>query len=362
MEQTISLPDSEAVKIAGDPGECARAASLVYVSDRDPGYKRLKRGSSFIYVSHDGKKIRDPQIIGRIRSIVIPPAWDDVWICRLENGHIQATGYDLKRRKQYRYHHKWNSMRNLTKFSRLLHFGEKLPQLRLQMESDLAGNVLNRNKVIATVLGLMERTYIRVGNQEYEKLYKSYGLTTLKDRHVKIEGSNLRFSFTGKKGIRHDVSLTHRRLARIVKQCRDIPGRELFQYYDDKGEPHVLDSGHVNEYIQEVTGEEFTAKDFRTWAGTLHALQAFKQLGEAFTDSECRKKIIIAFDLVSKKLGNTRTVCKKYYVHPAVVNLYERRELKGYLRALDRIEATAGSTGWTPEEEILLKILRRNAS
>ncbi|MDQ3047370.1 MAG: DNA topoisomerase IB, partial [Bacteroidota bacterium] len=310
-----------------------------------------------IYLSQ-GKRILDKNIIDRIRKIVIPPAWENVWICNFDNGHIQATGVDKRKRKQYKYHSLWNEIRNHTKFSRLLSFGEKLPILRLQIEQDLSKRTLCFKKVLATVISVMERTYIRIGNNEYEKIYGSYGLTTLKDQHVKISGDSVKFSFKGKKGIVHKINLQNRKLARIIKQCREIPGKELFQYYDEDGVSHTIDSGMVNRYIQEITGEAFTAKDFRTWAGTLNALRAFQQLGESSSVNERKKKLLEALDFVSEKLGNTRTVCKKYYVHPLIINLYEGQSLSAYMKQLDRIEKDDNLTGWTSDEKVLLKILR----
>lgn len=300
-------------------------------------------------------------MIQRIKKLVIPPAWENVWICEKENGHIQATGHDIRKRKQYRYHSNWNELRNQTKFSKLLLFGEKLPLLRLQLEKDLSQKELTLEKILATAISLMERTYIRIGNSEYEKTNGSYGLTPLKDQHVKIDGTTMQFSFKGKKGITHKISLTNSKLARIIKQSRDIPGKELFQYYDENGNTHAIDSGMVNKYIQETTGEEFTAKDFRTWAGTLNALEAFKKAGIGENTTDTKKKLIDALDYVSKKLGNTRTVCKKYYIHPMIIELFEKQSLNKYLDELDEIEKNDNLTGWTRNEVILLKILRSNA-
>lgn len=340
-----------------EPERSAKAAHLLYVTDTAPGIQRLKKGKKFTYLFR-GQKVTDKKVLERIRGIVIPPAWTRVWICTEPNGHIQATGFDIKNRKQYRYHPLWNDMRTHTKFNRLLSFGEKLPQLRLQLEKDLARKELGEEKVLATVIGLMERTYIRIGNSEYEKANGSYGLTTLKDRHVKIEGSKVAFSFTGKKGIAHQVSLSHRRLAHIVKQCREIPGKELFQYYDKEQQRHSIDSGKVNSYIRHITGEDFTAKDFRTWAGTLNALRVFMQLKEAQDPAEIKKNIGEMLEMVSQQLGNTKTVCRKYYVHPLLISLYENQTLTGYLKQLDKIEKDDDLTGWTSDERLLIRILR----
>ena len=355
----LIIPVSKMRLIAGDPVKCAKAANLIYVSDSKPGIKRIKKGKGFLYIL-DKKKISNAEILDRIRHLVIPPAWKNVWICTIENGHIQATGLDARNRKQYRYHSQWNLLRNQTKFSRLLLFGEKLPILRLQLEKDLSRKELCLEKVLAAVIGVMERTYIRIGNSEYERTNGSYGLTTLKDQHVKISGDSIQFSFTGKKGIAHRINLSNKKLAKIVKQCREIPGKELFQYYDEQGNAHHVDSGMVNHYIREITGEDFTAKDFRTWAGTLNALKAFKELGQAETQTAIRKKVIEALEYVSKKLGNTKTVCKKYYIHPVIIDLFEKQSLSAYLAELDKIEKDDELTGWTKNETILMSILRSN--
>jgi len=357
FQTSINLSATKLRSIANDIEKCVKAVNLIYVSDTQPGIQRVKKGKGFIYI-YKGEKLTDKQELDRIKKIVIPPAWKNVWICSINNGHIQATGYDAMKRKQYRYHFLWNELRNHTKFSRLLSFGEKLPQLRLQIEKDLSIKNLCEEKVLATVISLMERTYIRIGNSEYEKLYGSYGLTTMKDQHVKIHGDSLSFSFKGKKGIIHNISLRNKKLARIVKECREIPGKELFQYYDEHGIRHSVDSGSVNHYIQKITGHDFTAKDFRTWAGTLNALHAFQEVGDANTESEKKRKLVEVLEFVSKKLGNTRTVCKKYYVHPMIIDLYENNSLSKYLNELNTIEKDDNLTGWTSDEQILLKILR----
>ena len=359
LHSTLSVPISKMRMIATDAKKCAKAAHLIYVSDLEQGIKRIKKGKGFTY-SYKNKKVTDEEIIKRIKHLVIPPAWKNVWICYTENGHLQATGLDVKNRKQYRYHALWNELRNQTKFSRLLLFGEKLPLLRLQLEKDLSRKELCLEKILATVISVMERTYIRIGNSEYEKANGSYGLTTMKDQHVKFDGDKIRFSFTGKKGIAHNIHLTNRKLAKIVKQSREIPGKELFQYYDADGNAHPIDSGMVNRYIKDITGEDFTAKDFRTWAGTLNALKIFKELGQAETQTEMKRKILEALEFVSKKLGNTRTVCKKYYIHPVIIELFEKHSLTDYLNDLDKIEKDDALTGWTSGEIALMKILRSN--
>jgi DNA topoisomerase-1 len=357
MEEIVQLSHDEFLKIDKDYISAAKAAELVYVSDKDVGIQRIKKGSGFAYF-YKGQPIKDAKQLERIRKLAIPPAWTNVWICVKENGHIQATGFDALNRKQYRYHPQWHELRNETKFHRLYEFGKLLPSLRLKLEEDSAKKELCEEKVVATVIGLMERTYIRIGNSDYEKIYGSHGLTTLKDKHVKIEGSTIIFSFKGKKGIDHKITLRNRRLAKVVEACREIPGKELFQYYDSEGNKKSIDSGIVNQYIKEATGGDFSAKDFRTWAGTLNILRAFKSLGEACTDADCKKNIVAALDEVSKKLGNTRTVCKKYYVHPGIIRLYEEKNLNKYLKELDIIENPDDLTGLTSEEKVMMKILK----
>ena len=355
--ETVQLSHKEFLKINKDYIKAAKVADLKYVSDQSKGISRQKKGEGFVYI-YDEKPLKDKEEIERIKKLAIPPAWTNVWICPDESGHIQATGFDLRNRKQYRYHPQWSVLRNETKFHHLYEFGKLLPSLRLKLEEDLAKKELCEEKVIATVISLMERTYIRIGNDGYEKLYGSYGLTTLKDRHVTVEGDKLVFSFKGKKGIFHNVSVRNRRLARMVKACRDIPGKELFQYFDAEGNRKSVDSGMVNRYIKDATGGDFSAKDFRTWAGTLDVLRAFKSMGEAGSDADCKKNIIAALDEVSKKLGNTRTVCKKYYVHPGILKLYEEKNLAKYLKELDNIEKPDDLTGLTSEEKVLMKILK----
>jgi DNA topoisomerase I len=336
--------------------KAAKAAKLVYVSDSKPGIERHKKGKGFVYI-YDHKPLKEKEELARIKKLAIPPAWTNVWICPSENGHIQATGFDARNRKQYRYHALWSTLRNETKYHHLYEFGKVLPAARLKVEEDIAKKSLCEEKVLATLVSLMERTFIRIGSNGYEKLYGSFGLTTLKDKHVTLNGSTVAFSFKGKKGIVHNITLKNKRLARIVQQCRDIPGKELFQYLDEDGNRHSIDSGSVNNYIKEITGSDFTAKDFRTWAGSLHILTAFKALGEAGSAAENKRNIVAALDEVSKKLGNTRSVCKKYYVHPGLLKLYEENSLLKQLKELDAIEEPDDRTGYTSGEKVLMKIL-----
>ncbi|GAB2687281.1 DNA topoisomerase IB [Mucilaginibacter koreensis] len=322
-------------KIGRDPKITAKAVGLRYVTDSSPGYTRKPAGKGYAYYDAQGEKVTDKELIERFNKLVIPPAYTKVWISPHENSHLQFTGTDAAGRKQYRYHAEWNRIRNQSKYHRLQAFAAHLPAIREQVEKDLAHRNFDHDKVVALVVRLMELTSIRIGNESYKKLYGHYGLTTLLNKHVKIEGSKLKFEFKGKKGVYHNIKLQSPRLARLVKQCKDIPGKELFQYYDDEGERHTVDSGDINTYLKTITGEDFTAKDFRTWAGSVSALFAFKEAGEYENQTECRKKVISVLDEVAVNLGNTRTVCKKYYVHPTIIKSYEEGTLFKYISGLD---------------------------
>jgi DNA topoisomerase I len=311
-----------AVELIRDPIESAQAAGLRYVSDTTPGIRRRRSGSGFSYVAPDGKVIRDAAEISRIRSLAIPPAYTDVWISPTANGHIQATGRDARGRKQYRYHPKWREKRDETKFGRVLAFSEALPRIRAQVERDLSKPGLPREKVLATVVRLLDCTGIRIGNDEYARSNRSFGLTTLQDRHVEISGSNIKFEFRGKSGKAHSVSLSDRRLARIVQRCQDIPGEDLFQYIDEEGVRQTISSGDVNDYLREISGEDFTAKDFRTWSGTKLAVAALTDIGHCTSARQIKTNILRAIDSVASQLNNTRAVCRKYYVHPSVFEAY----------------------------------------
>ncbi|SDQ67252.1 DNA topoisomerase-1 [Chryseobacterium soldanellicola] len=357
LEIISHLKPSKIVKIMKDPVASAKAVHLIYTSDAESaGIIRKKKGKKYSYFK-DGEKIKDKDEIKRINGLVIPPAWENVWICALDNGHLQATGFDAKKRKQYRYHPLWSALRNHTKFYRMLQFGYALPAIRLQVEKDLALRNFEKRKILALIVSLMQRTNIRIGNNAYEKLYGSFGLTTLKDKHVKINGQKMTFSFKGKKGIMHNIDLRSKRLSRLVQKCKDIPGKELFQFYDDEGNRHSIDSGMVNDYIKEISGEDFTAKDFRTWSGTVNALIAFKEIGYAENNTEYKRKVKEALEIVASHLGNTSTVCRKYYVHPLVINLYENNTIKKYFDELEQIEENDGKAGLTHEEKLVLKIL-----
>lgn len=306
-----------------DPERQARAAGLNYTSDAAPGIRRVGPPRRPRYLGPNGRPVRHAATLARIRSLVIPPAWTDVWICTDPQGHLQVTGRDARGRKQYRYHPKWRTVRDETKFDRMLAFGYALPQIRERVEHDLAIPGLPRPKVLATVVQLMEKTLIRVGNEEYARTNQSHGLTTLRDRHVRLTGGYVKFHFKGKSGVEHDITVNDRRLASIVRRCRDLPGQELFQYMDEEGLTRDVRSNDVNDYLREITGEPFTSKDFRTWAATVLTAEALRECGPRPTTKETQAEIVKAIDNVAARLGNTRLVCRKCYVHPAVLAAFE---------------------------------------
>lgn len=298
------------------------AAGLRYVTDAMPGIRRQRRGRGFVYVSPEGRLIREPVMIQRFRSLVIPPAWTDVWICPLSDGHLQVTARDARGRKVYRYHPSFREGRDESKFERMFELKDVFWKIRQRVEQDVALDGLPRAKVMATVVWLLERTLIRIGSQQLAKLNRSYGLTTLRGRHVEIDGTEIRFEFRGKSGVSHMVAVSDRRIARIIQHCQELPGEELFQYLDDDGRRQVVDAGDVNAYLREATGRDITAKDFRTWAGTMVAAESLREIGVARTKRQAEKNVLTAIDAASAKLGNTRTVCRKYYVHPALLTAY----------------------------------------
>ncbi|MFC3077296.1 DNA topoisomerase IB [Phenylobacterium terrae] len=307
--------------------EPVEAAGLTYVTDLDPGIRRVKTGGGFGYRDPEGKRVEDEATLERIRKLAIPPAWTDVWICPDPRGHIQATGRDQRGRKQYRYHDGWRSVRDANKYDRIIAFGRALPRLRKQVDKDLARRGLSREKVLAAVVRLMEITLIRVGNDEYAKQNKSFGLTTLRDRHVKFEGAGAVFEFTGKSGKTHRTGFRDRRLARIVKTCQDLPGQRLFQYIGEDGEQHAVGSADVNAYIREAMGQDFSAKDFRTWAGTLAAARALIMNAPCASASEAKRHINTCVKAVAGLLGNTAAVCRSAYIHPLVLEAYSEGSL-----------------------------------
>lgn len=315
--------------------QAARAAGLWYVTDEAPGISRKRAGKGYSYVGLDGKPIRDRDVRRRIKGLAIPPSWTDVWICPRPDGHIQATGRDLKGRKQYRYHSKYRAIRDETKFDRMLLFSQLLPKVRARVERDLSRDGLPREKVLATVVRLLEKTLIRVGNDEYAKENRSFGLTTMRRRHVEVTGSKLRFEFRGKSGVQQTVAITDRRIAKIVQHCQTLPGQELFKYLDDNGKRQDVDSGDINEYLREITGHDVTAKDFRTWAGTMHAATTLRSIGPAKTQREAKANVVRAIDKVAERLGNTRAVCRGYYVHPKIIEAYLNGSIVAEAPAVD---------------------------
>jgi DNA topoisomerase-1 len=339
-------------KIGSDPKITARSVGLRYAAGSVKGYYRKKKGDSFIYIDDNGILVTDQDVLDRIKKLVIPPAWENVWISPFENGHLQVTGIDAKGRKQYRYHSQWNKIRNQSKFYRLRRFAMALPKMRARVEKDLNKPGLPYEKVVALVVKLIEMTNIRIGNDAYKKLYGSFGLTTLRDKHVKINESTTQFEFVGKKGVKHSISLKSRKLANLVKKCKDIPGQDLFQYYDDNGVRHCIGSGDVNAYIKDIAEEDFTAKDFRAWAGSVNALCGFRQIGEFESPTECKRKVVEVIDSVAQKLGNTRTVCKKYYIDPTVIKAYENGRIGNY-----KTEANIKDNELNPDEEALVRLL-----
>jgi DNA topoisomerase-1 len=346
----------EATAIA-DPELSAKEAGLRYVHTNRPGITRHRAGTGFFYRNTRGERITDPKTLDRIAALAIPPAWTDVWVCPYANGHLQATGRDAKGRKQYRYHTTWREVRDETKYEHMIAFGRALPSIREHVDEDLRRRGLPREKVLAAIVRLLETTLIRIGNDQYVKENKSFGLTTMRDRHVDIEGSTLSFSFRGKSGIRHEVELHDRRLAAIVKRCQDLPGQELFQYIDADGERQTVSSDDVNAYLREITGENFTAKDFRTWAGTVLAAEALAGFEEVDTKTRAQSNIVAAIESVAARLGNTTTICRKCYVHPAVIDAYLDGDTVATIHQRADSELAKHLGDLPPEEAAVLMLL-----
>jgi DNA topoisomerase-1 len=329
-----------------DPAESAHAVGLRYVTDQMPGIRREPAGKGFRYRYAIGEIVQDEAVLKRIKALVIPPAWKEVWICPDPQGHLQATGRDARGRKQSRYHKRWREIRDETKYGRMIAFARALPKIRKRVEHDMKLEGLSRNKVLATVVRLLEVSLIRVGNDEYARENDSFGLTTMRDKHVDVRGKTLRFHFRGKSGKWHDVDIRDARLAKIVKSCQDLPGQELFQYIDEEGKRHDVHSHDVNEYLREITGNEFTAKDFRTWAGTVLAAMALREFERFDSAAQAKKNVVQAIEAVAERLGNTPAVCRKCYIHPNVLESYmdgtlvqtlkqrAEKELRGTLKAL----------------------------
>ncbi|WP_435019063.1 DNA topoisomerase IB [Tundrisphaera sp. TA3] len=356
ISKKVAKPGPE-IRVA--PEVSARAAGLRYVSDETPGLTRVVTARGVSYRGADGKAIRDGETLGRIRSLAIPPAWTEVWICPRADGHLQATGRDARGRKQYRYHPDWRSVRDETKFGRMMAFADALPTIRRRVDSDLSRSGLPREKVLAAVVRLLETTLIRVGNEEYARNNRSFGLTTMLDRHVTVGRKSVRFGFKGKSGVRHDIDLDDPRLARIVGKCRDLPGQELFQYLDDDGGRHTIDSADVNAYLREAAGLEFTAKDFRTWAGTVLAAMALREFEVFDSEAQAKKNILRAIEDVAGRLGNTPTVCRKCYVHPEVIEAYLDGSMLRTLKTRAEAEIGENLANLRPEEAAVLALLQQ---
>jgi DNA topoisomerase-1 len=345
-----------------DPTEAARhdasAAGLRFVTDRQPGIRRHRRRGGVAYTRPDGRAVKDRETIARVEALAIPPAWTDVWICAHPSGHLQATGRDARGRKQYRYHARWREARDANKFDRMVEFGRALPRIRRRCERDMRRPGLPREKVLATIVRLLEDSLIRVGNEEYLRQNRSYGLTTLRNRHVRVRGAEVRFTFRGKSGVTHSVGVSNRRVARIIKRLQELPGQELFQYVDDDGTARSVDSTEVNDYLRTIAGADFTAKDFRTWTGTVLAMEALREMERVDSDAHAKRNVVRAIENVASRLGNTVAVCRQCYIHPAVTEAYldgsllstlEQRA-DSELRRLDRL---------SPSEAAVLVLLRR---
>lgn len=340
-----------------DPLGSARSAGLRYVNDQKPGIRRLRAGKGHRYIDPNGKTITDASALARIKSLAIPPAWQQVWICPSTNGHIQATGRDARGRKQYRYHAKWRAVRDEVKYGRMLQFGKALPSLREKIEADLRQPGLPKRKVLAAVVKMLDLTGVRIGNEEYARTNQSFGLTTLLSKHVRISGTQIELRFRGKSRIQHSLKLRDRRMANIIKRMRDLPGQELFQYVDDEGELHSVGSGDVNEYLQELSGEDYTAKDFRTWLGTMLATLTLLEAAHYSSQQEARKNVEAAVRAVAEQLGNTPRICKNCYIHPVVLDIYLDEEKWKKWHA-----CIAGDKSLDCAEQIVIDFLERHAA
>lgn len=340
---------------AAEERQAAKSAHLVYVTDRKPGFRRVKAGSGFAYRGPGGKPIRNSKILRRIRRLVIPPAWTDVWICPLENGHLQVTGRDDRGRKQYRYHTRWREVRDDAKYGRMAEFAAALPRMRRRISRDLRLPKLSQDKVLASVVRLLETTLIRVGNEEYARQNGSYGLTTMQNRHANVKGARIEFNFRGKSGKNHAIEITDKRIAKLVRRCQELPGGDLFQYIDEQGQVRDVNSSDVNDYLREISGQEFTAKDFRTWAGTLLAARLLREIG-LVQKAPSKRAVAKMVQTVAEHLGNTPSVCRKCYVHPAVVDAYQN----GHLTPLATLSQAYRGAGLRNEEAALIKLLKQH--
>jgi DNA topoisomerase-1 len=355
------MPDSagSAIFASDDPAQSAKAAGLIYVSADSPGITRRRRGKGFVYLDERGKFVRDPQTLARIAALVIPPAWEKAWICPSPRGHLQAVGWDARGRKQYRYHEKFRAVRDEAKYERMLAFVKALPKVRRRVNADLKKPGMPRDKVLAAIVRLLETTLIRVGNEEYAQQNKSYGLTTIHNHHAKVQGSTIHFHFRGKSGVEHTIDLEDPRIAKIIRKCQDLPGEELFGFVDETGKTHDIKSDDVNAYLHEITGQEFTAKDFRTWAGTVLAARALSEFEQVDSQARRKKNVVKAVEAVAERLGNTKAVCRKCYIHPHIIDSYLggtliqqlQHKAEQMLKPLHRLH---------PEEAAVLVLLTRS--
>lgn len=357
MARQPQAPPSLSSESPDPNAEAAHEAGLRYTTDLEPGIRRIRRGKHFRYVGPDGKTVRDPETLDRIRSLAIPPAWEDVWITTHPRGHLQATGRDARKRKQHRYHDQWREVRDANKFDRMADFARVLPKIRSRVSRDLRKKGLAREKVVAAIVRLLDTTLARIGNEEYAKQNNSFGLTTLRNRHVTVKGSAVRFLFKGKSGREVSVGVNDRRVAAVIKRCEELPGQMLFQYLDEAGERRAVSSDDVNQYLRDASGSDFTAKDFRTWAATVLAACALRELASFESETEAKRKVISAIDQVANRLGHTRAVCRRSYVHPAIIESFIDGTLeKGLSLTLAKPQSRLRS-----DETAVLALLRRIA-
>jgi DNA topoisomerase-1 len=354
--------DLSAAEADVDAKDAAEYAGLTHVSDEKPGIRRKRSGKGFVYETASGDRVKDDAALMRIKSLAIPPAWTDVWICSRANGHIQSTGRDARGRKQYRYHPKFREVREGTKYHHMLAFAESLPAIRRKVQEHLALRGLPREKVLATIVHLLEATLIRVGSDEYARTNKSYGLTTLKNRHVEVNGSALKFNFKGKSGKIWKLNVRDRRIAKVIRACQDLPGQELFQYVDENGENRDVTSTDVNTYLREVSGEDITAKDFRTWHGTVLAALALQEFEKFDSHASAKRNIRDSIQKVAARLGNTPTICRKCYVHPEIITTYIEGSLLLEVKEKAEAELRDDLAALQPEEAAVLTLLRNRLS
>jgi DNA topoisomerase-1 len=342
--------------------QAAKVARLRYVTDSQDGIRRLRAGKGFRYLDAHRRSIRDPVVLARIRSLAIPPAWSDTWICSLEDGHLQATGRDARGRKQYRYHARWRLVRDAVKYEKLVEFANALPAIRRQLEADLALPGLARQKVVALVVRLIELTFMRIGNEKYARDNGSFGITTLRNRHVRLTGQRIHFRFRGKSGKHHELEVSDPRMARIIQRCRDLPGYELFQYLDDEGVAHTVHSDDVNQYLYDITGMDCTAKDFRTWAGTVLCAVALRSRTSSEAATQRKRNVVRAVEAVAAQLGNTPSVCRKCYIHPQIVDTYLQKSMLPTFQSRRLARGASVHDGLYPAEREVLRLLEGPAT